>query len=61
MHLVYTYTHIYIYIYTHIYIYIYTHQYMYIKGRLTIYVFTLCNRNTLGSVFNVQIENMPNC
>ena len=32
-----------------------------VKGGLAIYVFPLCNCNTLGSVFNVQIENMPNC
>ena len=32
-----------------------------VKGGLAIYAFPLCNRNTLGSVFNVQIENMPNC
>ena len=32
-----------------------------VKGGLAIYVFPLCNWNTLGSAFNVQIENMPNC
>ena len=31
------------------------------KGDLAIYAFPLCDCNTLGSVFNVQIENMPNC
>ena len=32
-----------------------------VKGGLAIYAFPLCNCNTLGSVFNVEIENMPNC
>ena len=32
-----------------------------VKGGLAIYVFPWRNCNTLGSVFNVQIENMPNC
>ena len=32
-----------------------------VKGGLAIYAFPLCNCNALGSVFNVQIENMPNC
>ena len=31
------------------------------KGGLAIYVFPLCNCNTLGSAFYVRIENMPNC
>ena len=31
-----------------------------VKGGLAIYAFPLCNCNTFGSVFNVQIENMPN-
>ena len=31
------------------------------KGGLAIYVFPLCNCNTLGFVLNVQFENMPNC
>ena len=32
-----------------------------VKGGLAIYAFPLCNCNTSGSVFNVQIENLPNC
>ena len=32
-----------------------------VKGGLTIYALPLRNRNTLGSVFNSQIENAPNC
>ena len=32
-----------------------------IKRGLAIYVLALCNCNTLGSAFDVQIENMPNC
>ena len=32
-----------------------------VKGGLAIYACTLCNCNTLGSVFNMQIEHMPNC
>ena len=32
-----------------------------VKGGLAIYAFPLCNCNALGSVFNVQIENTPNC
>ena len=32
-----------------------------VKGSLAIYVFSLCNSNTSGSVFNAQFENMPNC
>ena len=32
-----------------------------VKGGLAIDVFPFRNRNTLGSVFNVEIENMPNC
>ena len=31
------------------------------KGGFVIDAFPLCNCNTLGSVVNVQIENMPNC
>ena len=31
------------------------------KGGFDIYAFPLCNCNALGSVFNVQIENRPNC
>ena len=31
------------------------------KGGFAIYAFPLCNCNTLGSVFNVEIENTPNC
>ena len=30
-----------------------------VKGGLATYAFPSCNCNTLGSVFNVQIENMP--
>ena len=30
-----------------------------VKGGFAIHAFPLCNCNTLGSVFNVQIENMP--
>ena len=33
----------------------------FIKGGLAIYALPLCNCNTLGSVFNVEIDNMPNC
>ena len=32
-----------------------------VKGGLAIYAFPLRNCNTLGSAFNAQIENMPNC
>ena len=32
-----------------------------VKGGLPIDAFPLCNCNTSGSVFNVQIEDMPNC
>ena len=31
------------------------------KGGSPMYVFTLCDCNTSGSVFNVEIENVPNC
>ena len=31
------------------------------RGGLAMYASPLCDCNTLGSVFNVQIENMPNC
>ena len=31
-----------------------------IKGGLAMCASPLCNCNTLGSVFNVEIENMPN-
>ena len=31
------------------------------KRGLAIYVFPLCNCNTLVSVVDVQIEHMPNC
>ena len=31
------------------------------KGGLAIYEFPLCDCNTLGSVFHVQIEHTPNC
>ena len=32
-----------------------------VNGGLAIHVFPLCDCNTLGSLSNVQIENMPNC
>ena len=32
-----------------------------VKAGPAIYAFPLCNCNALGSVVNVQIENMPNC
>ena len=32
-----------------------------VKGGLAICAFPLCNCDTLGFVFNVQIEHMPNC
>ena len=32
-----------------------------VKGGLAIYVFPLCNCNTLGSAFNVEVERMPHC
>ena len=32
-----------------------------VKGCLAIHAFPLCNCTTLGSVFNVEVENMPNC
>ena len=32
-----------------------------VKGGLAIYALHLCDCNTLGSVFNAQIENVPNC
>ena len=32
-----------------------------VKGGLAIDSLPLCNCNTLGSIFNVETENMPNC
>ena len=32
-----------------------------VKGVLAIYAPPLCDCNTSGSVFNVEIENIPNC
>ena len=54
------------YMYMYIYIYIYsTYREFtkgdFVKGGLAIYACPLCNCNAFGSLFNVEIENMPNC
>ena len=46
--------------YVCIYIYMYIHMGL-VKGGFAICVFPLGNCDALGSVFNVQIESMPNC